>query len=135
MGPRFRGSGGARCEVVWRYEPVAGRADALTESGHSRARALTEWKRRVVGAWPSVAVGSVDTGPDKVADLRGTRHVKVVVSLGSLSPDDVSVQLLHGPLGPNDELDNVSLIPLGFVGPAADAGPLRSPGAFLFSPP
>ncbi len=131
LGPQVQASRMVKDYVAAMYEPVAARADAMIESGYGRARELTAWKRRVVSAWPSVAVKWVDTEPSKVTDLRATRHVEVVVALGSLSSDDVSVQLLHGPVGPSDELVDTAVIPLGLVGRAEGPGQFRYAGSFV----
>jgi starch phosphorylase len=43
-----------------------------------------------------------------------------VVSLGTLAPDDVEVQLIHGPAGQGDELSSPTIVPMAAVGPAED---------------
>ncbi len=85
------------------YEPVAARADALGASGAARARALAAWKARVAWAWPGVRVESAEADPGS-ADLGTKRTVEAVVTLGSLEVSDVAVELVHGPVGANDEL-------------------------------
>ena len=86
------------------YEPTAAHADAARPpTARARARALAAWKARVVAAWPGVHVDGVeaDDGP---AELGSERAVAVDGRLGALAPDDVEVQLLHGPVGQGDEL-------------------------------
>jgi starch phosphorylase len=39
-----------------------------------------------------------------VTDLGAERHIDALVALGPLDPADVAVELLHGAVGPNDEL-------------------------------
>jgi starch phosphorylase len=95
------------------YEPIARRADAMTANDFARARALAEWQQRVKAAWGDVAIESVQYDPAHlVADLWTTRQVQVDVRLGQLTPDDVSVELLHGPVGPTGELTETSTVPL-----------------------
>jgi starch phosphorylase len=95
------------------YEPIAARADAMDEGGHARARALAAWKKRVVEAWPGVQVKGVESDDrSAVTDLGTTRKVDVWAALGKLAGDDVAVQLLHGPVGPNDELTDTSVMTL-----------------------
>ena len=64
-----------------------------------------------------------------MADLGTERTVEAVVSLGDLAPDDVQVQLLHGPAGQGDELADPEVVVLDQSG-AADDGHLRYPGRF-----
>jgi starch phosphorylase len=113
------------------YEPIAMRADALSEAKYARARALARWKQRVVAAWPGVHVARVDT-EDRgvVADLGATRHVSALVALGSLGGDDVAVELLHGPVGPNDELTDTSVVTLPLSGLGDEPGQYLYTGQF-----
>jgi starch phosphorylase len=113
------------------YEPIAARADAMAQANHARARILTGWKQRVSAAWPAVHVDAVTSEEGSaVADLGATRHVDVLVALGSLSGDDVAVQLLHGPVGPTDELTETSVVTLTLAGLGDEPGHYRFTGSF-----
>jgi starch phosphorylase len=103
LGPQVTASRMVRDYVQELYEPTAERADRLTADGHARARELAAWKARVASGWGRVRVDGVDTD-DTLADLGACRRVTALVNLGELSDDDVQVQLLHGPVGQNDEL-------------------------------
>jgi starch phosphorylase len=84
-------------------------ADAMSGEGHGRAKALAAWKKRVIDGWADVAV--VDVASDAQAiDLGHDRAVSADVALGSLGPGDVDVQLVHGPVGPTDELTDTSIV-------------------------
>jgi starch phosphorylase len=68
-------------------------------------------------------------GDGAAAELGGSRTVEAVVSLGTLSADDVDVQLVHGPVGQGDELTertSASMHPAG----AADEDHARYVGSF-----
>jgi starch phosphorylase len=113
------------------YEPTAERTNRLSEAKHARARALAAWKQRIVAAWDGVRVEAVDTDTGtRVADLGASRTVEVVVSLGKLSSEDVAVELLHGPVGPTDELTSTSVVPVQLVGPGDSPGEFRYRGSF-----
>jgi glycogen phosphorylase len=117
LGPRVVASRMVRDYVEQMYEPMAGRADVMAQGQYARARSLAEWKRRILAAWPDVHVHAVESEERAaVADLGATRHVKVLVGLGRLAGDDVAVQLLHGPVGPNDELTDTSVVTLSLAG-------------------
>jgi starch phosphorylase len=47
---------------------------------------------------------------DQVMDLGTERTVSAEVLLGALSPDDVAVHLVHGSVGPNDELSVIGVV-------------------------
>jgi len=130
LGPRVVASRMVRDYVQQMYEPVARRADALTASGHARARALAEWKARVRRGWDDVHVDAVESDAG-LADLGAARTVDAVVALGSLTGDDVQVQLTHGPVGPNDEIVEPAVSAMNLVGPADKDGHYRYSGSFV----
>ncbi len=110
------------------YEPAAGATDALSADGHTRARGLAEWKARGTAGWPGVHVDNLDL-PGSVVELGTVRRVEAVVSLGDLTPDDVEVQLIHGPAGQGAEITDATIVPMIPAG-KADDGHLRYAGNF-----
>jgi starch phosphorylase len=101
------------------YEPTAARATALAADGGARARALAAWKARVRDGWHGVHVDRVD-GDLTAADVGGSRTIEAVVALGGLSPDDVDVQLVHGPVGQGNEMTASTVVSMAPAGPADD---------------
>jgi len=91
------------------YRPATDRWQTLTADNMERIRNLSAWKRQVVDAWPDLAIEKVEVQADdgsQVADLN--RHqpqlqvgsqvkVRAQVKLGRLKPDDLAVQIYHGP--------------------------------------
>jgi starch phosphorylase len=128
LGPEVTASRMVQDYVADLYEPTAARSDALSADDRARARALAAWKQRVRDAWHGVHVDRVD-GDLAVADLGGSRTVEAVVALGSLSADDVDVQLIHGPVGQGDELTSRSTVSMSQAG-TADEGHVRYTGSF-----
>ena len=103
LGPQVVASRMVRDYVEQLYEPIAAQATSLGADGQAKARALAAWKQRVVAGWDGVKIVSVETEA-AVTDLGTARHVDAIVDLGPLDPADVAVELLHGVVGPNDEL-------------------------------
>jgi glycogen phosphorylase len=129
LGPRVSAARMVRDYVEDLYEPTARRADALAADGGARARDLAAWKQRVRDAWHMVHVEWVEADT-AVAELGAARAVEAAVALGDLSPDDVDVQLLHGPVGQGDELTGrsvASMTPAGDV----DDHHIRYQGSFV----
>jgi len=118
LGPAVSASRMVRDYVCDIYEPVAARASELSVDGHARARALAAWKERTVSGWPGVHITGVQTD-DSPTELGATRKVFASVALGALSPDDVAVQLLHGPVGPDGELERATVMTMQ---PAGEGG-------------
>jgi starch phosphorylase len=103
------------------YEPAAAQADAMVADAHKRARELAAWKADVAAAWEAVRVEHVDLD-DAVAEIGTTREVRATVALGSLRPDDVEVQLIHGVERQGGELAETEVVPMAPAG-EADGGP------------
>ena len=111
LGPAVSASRMVRDYVTEIYEPSAARAALLAEDGNARARRLAAWKRATIDAWPDVRVVSVETD-DSPTELGAVRQVNASVDLGTLTGDDVAVQLLHGPVGPDGELERATIVEL-----------------------
>jgi glycogen phosphorylase len=129
LGPRVSAARMVRDYVEELYEPTARRADALWADGAARARALAAWKQRVRAAWHMVHVEWVESD-DAVAALGAERSAEAAVALGDLTPDDVDVQLLHGPVGQGDELSEPAMASMTPAGPADDHH-VRYQGSFV----
>ena len=84
------------------YAPAALNARALAADDEG-ARQLAAWKRRVRAAWGGVRVEHVEaSGAGDVAEVGAVVQIRAFVSLGELSPDDVTVQVVHGPIDAED---------------------------------
>ncbi len=97
--------------VTTLYEPTAAHASRINAGDHAAAKALVAWKARFRAAWGGVHVVDVETD-GTAADLGALRTVEATVALGELSPEDVSVQLAHGPVGQGDEIVDPELVPM-----------------------
>jgi len=128
LGPEVVAARMVRDYVERLYEPTAARADRLAADGHARARRLAAWKARVTKGWHGLRVDGVETD-STVASLGAERIVETTIVLGPLGADDVEVQLVHGPVGQNDEIEPRQVATMTPVGSAVD-GRLRYRGAF-----
>ncbi len=128
LGPQVSASRMVRDYVEELYEPTAVRADLLAAADGARARSLAAWKERIAASWKGVHIDALDAVAAAL-DLGTEREVEVVVALGDLGPDDVEVQLLHGPVGRNDELQAATVVTLALAGPVEDDH-LRYRGGF-----
>jgi glycogen phosphorylase len=111
LGPKVTAARMVRDYTTALYEPAAASALHLTADRGKAAIELANWCDRVVAAWDDVAVTSVEV--DVTDTSAGTsRPVRVEVELGGLSPDDVVVEVVHGPVGRDGELHDVSIVEL-----------------------
>ncbi|MEA2687259.1 MAG: glycogen phosphorylase, partial [Actinomycetota bacterium] len=137
LGPEVTASRMVRDYVEQMYEPAAKHGEELAADGYSRAKTLAEWKKKVLSLWTSVAVKTVDEGFD-LADLGGAQTVAAIADLGLLGPDDVQVQLVHGPVSHTDEIVVAGTASMTLVGDGTDgvgAGPYRYEGTFTCDRP
>jgi starch phosphorylase len=112
LGPQVTAARMVRDYTTDLYEPAAASSNHLASNGAKPAVELAAWRRRVAAAWDDVAITSVDV--DATAATAGaTRGVTVTVALGGLTPADVRVEIVHGPLGHDgDFLSDVNVAEL-----------------------
>jgi starch phosphorylase len=95
------------------YLPAAHAGREAAASTFQAARDLAAWKGRVHAAWPAVHVAHVESGGvDATPQVGENLHVRAFVELGSLAPDDVLVELVHGRARAGDTLVDVARQPL-----------------------
>jgi len=123
LGPKAQATRMVREYVTEMYLPAARSSAALAggEPGYAGARELAAWKERVTKAWPGVAIEHVEAD-DGVQSPGATLVVRASVALGELSDQDVTVQVVYGRAGDDDEIIDPSFANLELEGrPAAGA--------------
>jgi starch phosphorylase len=114
LGPRVSAARMVREYVTDYYEPAARRHRELAVAGFAGAKSLAGWKRHVFEQWPAVSVREIG-GKGGELELGTKVHVEAAVELGKLSPSDVVVQLLHGPLNSSGELVSPQVVKMQAV--------------------
>jgi len=97
LGPKVTASRMVRDYVTNLYEPAAAGATALSNDDSAGVRSLASWKSHVRAAWTSVRVSNIETNTGEGHEGE-RRYLRVSVDLGEFSPNDVRVQVLHGPI-------------------------------------
>jgi glycogen phosphorylase len=112
------------------YLPAKSRWDYLTANNMSRAKTLAAWKVNTQLAWAGLVIkdvqvelGNGECGGEldaKNPQLKVGSKLKVsaLVKLGKLKPDDVSVELYHGPLDARGNIIDGSVIKMEHKGSA-----------------
>ncbi len=117
LGPKVLSSRMVREYVTRLYGPASQAGRALNGPTYAGAKELAAYKARVRGSWPSVRVDHVE--PSGVSDspqIGDVLHVNAYVDLGGLTPEDVSVQVVHGRTNEADELTGeIEVAPLEHV--------------------
>jgi starch phosphorylase len=81
---------------------------------------LAAWKERVRDQWSRVRVESVTAGPLDGVQVNSDIKAEAEVSLGALTPDDVSVELYVGLVNADNEIVGARAIPMRPVGNGGD---------------
>ncbi len=107
LGPKTQATRMVRQYTTDLYLPAAHSSRALagdgSAGGFAGAAELTAWKQRVVDAWPAVEIELVET--DDGEQSPGAKlSIRAGVALGALTPDDVTVQVVYGRAGADDEI-------------------------------
>ncbi|HSK92093.1 MAG TPA: alpha-glucan family phosphorylase [Euzebyales bacterium] len=111
LGPRVLAARMVREYAADLYLPLAVRAAELRTDDHARARRLAGWRRRIDDAWPHVRIMDV-TADDSAIAMGSERRLWAAVDLGSLTPDDVRVELLHGAVDADGHIGDVRIQPM-----------------------
>ncbi len=80
------------------YWPSAKRYEALASGSLKKAQELASWRRGVVRGWQQVRIEGIEANAGDPMQVGSDLQVKARVHLGALTPNDVEVQLFHGPV-------------------------------------
>ena len=92
------------------YNPAAARWQYLTDNDMAKAKSFTQWKSDITNTWSDLAIkdvamevkngnGNIQLNPKKPQLKVGSQlSISVLVKLGKMKPDDISVELYHGPI-------------------------------------
>ncbi len=110
------------------YRPAAEAGRALDGPSFLAAKSLAEWKHRERAGWQEVRVDHIEaSGLGDSPQIGEKLELRVFVSLGELTPDDVDVQVLYGKVDNDDKLVGAHTRSLGAAVPY-EAGRWRFDG-------
>jgi starch phosphorylase len=134
LGPKVLSSRMVRDYVEQLYTPAATSARAINTT-FDGARELAEFKARVRAGWDQVRIDHIDTaGLSDSPEVGAALDLKVFVSLGSLSPDDVEVEVVHGRVKGEDDLVTSAIADLSLA-ESYEAGRHRFEGQLVLDRP
>jgi glycogen phosphorylase len=135
LGPKAQATRMVREYVTRLYGPAAQSTRALaTDGDFTGARELAAWKQRVRDAWPGVRVEHVEADDGELSP-GGRLTVRASVALGSLTEAEVTVQVVFGKAGENDEIIEPSFAHLAADGQAGSDGVVRYTGTIELGQP
>ena len=101
------------------YVPAAARRLALRADNRARSKALADWKRKVRQAWKDVVISNIESGATENIQFGETLTVQADVTLKTLTPDDVTVEVYYGDLDPQGRILNGRTAEMNNVGDGA----------------
>ena len=105
LGPKVLASRMVRQYVEMLYVPAAIAARSAMANGNALATDLSAYKQRVRAAWNGVHVEHVEAEGVADSPMLGTPvTVRAFVSLGELSAEDVTVQVIYGRVDADDRI-------------------------------
>jgi len=94
------------------YFPEVSRYQKLSADQYQGAKGLAEWLGKVRSHWGEVHILAIDSDAQDGLPVSAMVNVRAQLALGSLKPEDVSVQVFHGGISPQGELDNYEIAPM-----------------------
>ncbi|WP_327095774.1 alpha-glucan family phosphorylase [Nocardia vinacea] len=117
LGPKVLASRMVRDYAVEYYAPAASAGKRASADEFAGARAVSEYRRRVEGAWPSVKIIQVDSAGLPDTPIIGAElSLSARIDLGGLTPADVTVQAVLGRVSPTDDLSDTTTFPMPHTG-------------------
>ncbi|HSZ39246.1 MAG TPA: alpha-glucan family phosphorylase [Trebonia sp.] len=117
LGPLVRADRMVGDYVTHLYAPAAESSRALATDGFGPARGLAAWKQRVRENWSGVRIEHVEADGAEPS-LGAVLDVRATAALGELSPSDVSVEVVYGRPGDDDDIVDPSYVTLTADEPA-----------------
>lgn len=94
------------------YAPADGLFGKLVEGHGAGAAQLAQWKTKMHGAWNNVRINNIEAPTNEPMTAGSKMSIFANVDLGNISPDDVVVELYHGPLDTSGEIVNAQRTPM-----------------------
>ena len=103
------------------YFAAADRFLALSADDGAIARELASWLQKIRSQWAGIRIVSIESDATDGVPVQTDVRLQARLSLGSVGPTEVSVHAFHGQIGPQGEITDYSVTPMGHEGPD-DAG-------------
>jgi starch phosphorylase len=127
LGPKVLATRMVRDYVRLLYTPAAVTGRSLN-ADYKGATELARWKKEVRAGWSDVRVEHVEShGVGDNPEVGSVLTVRAFAALGTLTPDDVAVEVVHGVIDGEDDLVDTTVTPLALAD-SYDGGRYRFDG-------
>jgi starch phosphorylase len=111
------------------YLPAARRWHRFQEESAQVARDVAAWRHKVIEKWGEVRIESIDARIPEETTVGNQLPVNAIIHLGSIDPEEVSVELYYGPIDAEGSITAGNSAPLKHVGSNGSAATHRYSGA------
>ena len=98
------------------YQPLMRRCQELTADNFTMAKSLAAWKQKVYQGWSGIKINYVKNNDSMEQKVGNVFEVEAGITLGSLSPDDVSVEIYNGMVDGEENYSSSQPIPMMYKG-------------------
>jgi starch phosphorylase len=112
IGPEYNTNRMVREYTEQMYIPALKRHTLLTSDQLKHAKKLAVWKSQLAAAWHSVRIVEVNAEKNENLKVGDQFVVRAILELGSLKPEDVSVELFFGTLNAAGEIESPHVAPM-----------------------
>lgn len=108
------------------YFPALENYRRLEKADFAPARDLAAYLEKVRKAWPSISIAEMGTDARPVMDRGDLVEVSAVVDLGGLAPSEIALEIYHGTLSSQGEIEQAERSPMAAVGRRGDLWEYRA---------
>jgi starch phosphorylase len=114
------------------YMPAQIRYFEFLDRKAQKAKELAAWKSKMLRNWREVHINSVESSAADKVQVGDDMRVRAWVYLGDLSPEDVAVQIYHGPIDQNGNITEGEIVPMTYSDGADKSGQVLFSGAIRY---
>ncbi|GAB1456410.1 hypothetical protein MASR2M48_17180 [Spirochaetota bacterium] len=92
------------------YKPALENSRLLATEGYDLAKATADFIDKARAAWPTVSVEDIYSTAKPVMERGDTVRVEARIKLGSLTPEQVRVELYHGPVSSTGDIHDAKRV-------------------------
>jgi starch phosphorylase len=94
------------------YFPAAIRHAEFLDGEAKKARELANWKQKLLRAWSNVRIESVEASQNSKLQVGDDMRVRARVKLGGIPPEELAVQIFHGPIDVHGKISDGEIVPM-----------------------
>lgn len=112
--PMFNTSRMVRDYAQQAYFKISDRHFDLSANHYQAVKELADWKHQLFKRWYNIRIEAFDVAEPGEIDINQSVHVKAIINLAGLRPEDIRVQVYMGSINDQDELVDGNSHPMQF---------------------